>query len=157
MGTSAGTEVPEAAGDGEPVTCVASTEPVRRALDLFSGTGSVSVELALHGFLVDSLDADPACEALWQCDILSWDYKSAYAPGTFEVVFASPPARNIAQRKRPLPVIWPRRMPWWCALWKLLRTSNQKNGFWRTPVVVYSPPDLLWKGYPMSMWIIASL
>ena len=60
-------------------TCAAtSTNEVhsKRALDLFSGTGSVSRELENQGFHVTSLDIDPRAHATHTCNILKWEYKS---------------------------------------------------------------------------------
>ena len=54
-----------------------------RALDLFSGTGSVGNQLSKWGFQVTSLDNNPNCKATLCADILGWDFRGQYPPGYF--------------------------------------------------------------------------
>ena len=57
-----------------------------RVLDLFSGThsvGNVCKELGYECISLDLKDADI------NCDILKWDYKQAYPPGYFDIVWSS--------------------------------------------------------------------
>ena len=63
----------------------------KRALKLFKGTGSVGSVLKKLGYEVVSLDKDPRWNADLQVDILEWDFQSAYPPGFFDLVTASPP------------------------------------------------------------------
>jgi hypothetical protein len=79
---------------------------MRRALVLFSGTGSVDRSLAAAGFQVDNLDIDPKCGATWTCDVMDWDAWRDMAPGTYDFIHASPPctmysiARTTAKTPR---------------------------------------------------------
>ena len=63
---------------------------MKRLLELFSGTGSVGRWAEAHGYSVTSLDILPKSGATFTCDIMDWDYKQ-FAPGTFDVIWASPP------------------------------------------------------------------
>lgn len=72
---------------------------VLRALDLFSGTGSVGAQLSKWGFQVKSLDKDPKCKADICLDILSWDYKRAHPTGWFQVICASVPCEEYSSAK----------------------------------------------------------
>ena len=63
----------------------------RRVLELFSGTGSVGRWARAHGFEVVSLDILQSANATITSDIMLWDFKSAYPPGYFEIVWSSPP------------------------------------------------------------------
>ena len=69
---------------------------MRRALVLFTGTGSVDRSLEAVGFQVDSLDLDPKCNATWTCDILDWEAWREMAPGTYDFVWASPPCTQYS-------------------------------------------------------------
>ena len=67
-----------------------------RVLDLFSGTGSIKKALNSDDTCV-SLDinrrfGDPDIEI----DILEWDYKSAFNPGDFDVIFAGCPCTEYS-------------------------------------------------------------
>jgi len=79
---------------------------MRRALVLFTGTGSVDHSLEAAGFHVDSLDVDPKCNPTWCCDIMEWDAWTEIAPGTYDFIWASPPctqysiARSTAKTPR---------------------------------------------------------
>ena len=70
-------------------------EGVKRALVLFSGTGTVTSELSRLGFEVVSLDADPANKATLQTDLLKWDYRRSGLPrGHFHLMFVSLPGEH---------------------------------------------------------------
>ena len=81
---------------------------MRRALVLFSGTGSVDRSLEAAGFQVDNLDIDPKCGATWTCDIMDWGAWRDMAPGTYDFIWGSPPcteysiARTTAKTPRDL-------------------------------------------------------
>ena len=78
---------------------LSSNSHKRRVLELFSGTGSVGNEFVLHGFEVVSVDVDPKCEPTHTVDVLEWDYKSAYPPRWFDIIFASPPCDQFSHAK----------------------------------------------------------
>ena len=63
---------------------------VKRILEIFCGTKSIGKVFERNGWEVISLDIDPKWEPTICCDILQWDYKSAYPPGYFDVIHASP-------------------------------------------------------------------
>ena len=67
-----------------------------RMLDLFSGTHSVGRVACELGFSVTSLDL---CDASICCDVLAWDY-TAYEPGYFDVIWASPCCRTFSTVRR---------------------------------------------------------
>ena len=74
-----------------------------RALDLFSGTGSVAEALRAWGYEVVTVDNDKSRKADVQESILGWDY-SQYPAGYFDIVAASPPCTEYSQAmtaKRP--------------------------------------------------------
>lgn len=67
-----------------------------RVLDLFSGSGSVD---KVEGYDVTSVDNQPLVlgHRPTHCvDILKWDYKSLYEPGSFDIVWASPPCEQYS-------------------------------------------------------------
>ena len=59
-----------------------------RLLDLFAGTHSVGGVARALGFEVVSLDLSDATVC---CDVLDWDYASAYPVGYFDIIWGSPP------------------------------------------------------------------
>ena len=71
-----------------------------KCLDLFSGTGSVADSLKALGHDVVSLDVSChySTPDIVQ-DILTWDYKSAFKPGHFDFVWASPPCTEYSCMK----------------------------------------------------------
>ena len=84
-------EEPDHRGDQPTVP-----DPEARMLDLFSGTGSVGRVFQSEGYAVTSLDCDPKVQADIQVDILEWDYKSAFQPGDFAVIFCCPPCTEYS-------------------------------------------------------------
>ena len=78
---------------------------MRRALVLFTGTGSVDRSLEAVGFQVDSLDLDPKCNATWTCDVLDWEAYRDMEPGTYDFIHSSPPCTfySIARTRAKTP------------------------------------------------------
>lgn len=72
-----------------------------KILDLFSGTHSVQraidSDLRFHGWEVTSLDLSMSDI---NCDIMDWDYKSAFEPGHFDIIWASPVCVHFSRLKR---------------------------------------------------------
>jgi hypothetical protein len=60
-----------------------------KALELFSGTGSVSKVLRERGWECVTLDCDPKAEPDILCDIRDWD-PTVYPRGYFDYIHASP-------------------------------------------------------------------
>ena len=69
-----------------------------KLLELFSGTGSVGKIFKESGWTVVSLDRD--MDADFKTDIMDWDYKSMYEPGSFDVLWTSPLVLNIASQRQ---------------------------------------------------------
>jgi hypothetical protein len=67
-----------------------------RALDLFCGVKSVARVFEAHGYWVDTLDIDPDRRPTVCVDILDWNYRAAYAPGTFDLIAAPPPCKEYS-------------------------------------------------------------
>jgi hypothetical protein len=57
-------------------------------LELFSGTHSIGKVAKIRGYNVVSLDRD--LPATIETDIMTWDYKTAYPVGYFDIITASP-------------------------------------------------------------------
>jgi site-specific DNA-cytosine methylase len=68
-----------------------------RLLELFSGTGSVGTVFKEYGWEVVSLDRDMPADI--SCDIMDWDYKEAYDPHEFDIIWASPPCTEYGRAK----------------------------------------------------------
>ena len=86
------------------VVAQVENKSAKRALDLFSGTGSVSEELQRQGYEVVTLDVDPLCKATRVEDLMQWDYPHAgYAQGSFEVIWASPPCEQFSRARTTAP------------------------------------------------------
>lgn len=70
---------------------------VVKVLDLFSGTGSVAKICEKEGYECVSLDMNSVYhEPDIKMNILKWDYKKAYAPGHFDIVFAGVPCTEYS-------------------------------------------------------------
>ena len=75
-------------------------KPKPKALDLFSGKGSVKCALEARGYEVISLDIDPRFSPTIACDILRWDFEGdGYHRGDFVVIAASPPCAEYSRAK----------------------------------------------------------
>ena len=70
-----------------------------RALFLCSGTGSVGEPFREAGWEVTDVDWDGRYGAEIQTDITTWEYRSAYEPGHFDVVWASPDCRMYSMAR----------------------------------------------------------
>jgi hypothetical protein len=79
---------------------------MRRLLELFCGTKSVSKAVRHEFDEVISLDLDAAHEPTIRADILQWDY-TVYPPGHFHTVWASPPCTEFSCLNRS----WPNKVP----------------------------------------------
>ena len=69
-------------------------------LDLFTGTGSVKFVAEELGYHVISLDIDPKFRPTHVADINSFDYKSHFKPGDFDIIWASPPCQYFSQARK---------------------------------------------------------
>ena len=79
---------------------------MRRLLELFCGTKSVSKAVGHEFDEVISLDLDAAHEPTIVADIPQWDY-TVYPPGHFHTVWASPPCTEFSCLNRS----WPNKVP----------------------------------------------
>ena len=77
--------------------------PKPKMLDLFSGTGSVSRVFEDHGFEVVSVDIAENFSPTIVTDILTWDYKAAFQPGYFDIIFCSPPCDHFSRARTTAP------------------------------------------------------
>ena len=68
-----------------------------RVLELFAGTHSVGKVCKELGYEVVSLDLAGADINI---NILEWDYKKAFEPGHFDVIWASPPCHTFSNCRR---------------------------------------------------------
>ena len=69
----------------------------RLMLDLCSGTGSVGDVFEQHGFTVVTVDKEEKFQPTILADILTWDYRNAFAPGIeFEVISCGPPCTEFS-------------------------------------------------------------
>jgi hypothetical protein len=78
------------------------SSPKPKALDLFSGTGSVSKRLLELGYEVTSLDVNKGSKPTLLCDILQWKYKE-FPSGHFQLIAASPPCTEYSTAKSTAP------------------------------------------------------
>lgn len=67
-----------------------------KVLELFAGTKSVGRAFERLGHHVVSVDLDPTFQPSILVDMLSWDYASQFAPGTFGFIHASPPCTEYS-------------------------------------------------------------
>ena len=67
-----------------------------RALELFSGSGSVGRVLRTQGWEVTSVDMVAKFAPDICVDVLKWDYRAEYAEGHFEYIHASPPCTEFS-------------------------------------------------------------
>ena len=70
-----------------------------RILCLCSGTGSVGQPFRAAGWEVIDVDWDGRYNAEIQTDITKWDYKSAFPPQYFSVIWASPDCTQYSRAK----------------------------------------------------------
>jgi hypothetical protein len=59
-----------------------------KVLELFAGTGSVGNVFKEHGWEVVSLDRDLPADI--STDIMDWDYRSQFEPGSFDIILGIP-------------------------------------------------------------------
>jgi hypothetical protein len=88
-------------GGGGKVVGIASSG--KKALDLFSGSGSVAKRLTELGYEVVTLDINPRCRPTIVVDILRWQYRKKFHPGYFDLVVASPPCEMYSQARTTSP------------------------------------------------------
>ena len=88
----------------------------KRALDLFSGNGSVARVLRIHGNEVVTVDHRSYLKPEKCVELVEWDFRGDLRPGDFSVVVAHPP--------RQLEGGW----WWWRRSWKLSSIFNQIVG-----------------------------
>ena len=69
-----------------------------KALDLFSGTGSVASRLRDLGYEVVTLDKDPKAKAQIIVDVMLWQYKR-FPPKFFDLIAASVPCNEYSMAK----------------------------------------------------------
>ena len=66
-----------------------------RALDLFSGTQSITKAFRNSGHECDSLDLCPLGNPTFNANVLDWDFR-ALPPGHYDCIWASPPCENYS-------------------------------------------------------------
>ena len=71
-----------------------------KLLDLFSGGKSVTRVAESLGYTVTTLDIDKNTNPTVCANVLDFDYKSAWKPGDFDVVWASPPCDTFSAARR---------------------------------------------------------
>jgi hypothetical protein len=67
-----------------------------RLLDCFSGTGSVAKAARSMGWETVTLDLR---DADINCNILQWNYRAAFEPGHFDVIWGSPPCQMFSRAR----------------------------------------------------------
>ena len=71
-----------------------------KLLDLFCGTKSVAKVAESLGYEICTFDIDSKCEPDICADILEFDYKAAFVPGQFDVIWCSPPCDTFSVARR---------------------------------------------------------
>lgn len=104
----------------------------RKALDLFTGTGSVAGRLKELGYDVLTLDINPKCKADLTCDLLQWDYRE-YPPGYFSVIAASTPCAEYSQAKTTAPRDFPRADALVCRVLEIVEYFRPKTWWIENP------------------------
>ena len=82
-----------------------------RLLELFSGTGSIGRAFREAGWKVTSLDLEPKFRPDILCDVLRWDFRAAFPPGHFDMVWSSPPCTEYSGRSDAAHGALPRATP----------------------------------------------
>ena len=73
----------------------------KATLELCSGFASFShVARSEFGYDTTTIDNDPFFSPVVCTDILKWDYRGAFEPGHFDVIWASPPCTQYSNSKR---------------------------------------------------------
>ncbi|EPS57239.1 hypothetical protein M569_17581, partial [Genlisea aurea] len=85
-------------GKPETLVRIVDVETTKRALDLFSGTKSVSKVLKGWGYETITVDMDSRYQPDMCANILEWNYRQ-YPPGYFDIVTASPPCTEFSKAK----------------------------------------------------------
>ena len=68
----------------------------KKALDIFTGSGSVADALRKEGYEVFTLDIDPRSKANFTIKVLEWQVEKLFKPGFFHLVAASPPCTDYS-------------------------------------------------------------
>ena len=77
-----------------------------KLLDLFSGGKSVTRVAESLGYTVTTLDMNKNYQPDIIADVLDFDYREAFKPGDFDVVWASPPCDTFSAARRPTYTIY---------------------------------------------------
>ena len=70
-----------------------------RTLEIFAGTQSFSKGITASGGETVTVDILDKFKPTIVADIMSWDYKSAYPVGHFDIIWASPPCTEYSKAK----------------------------------------------------------
>ena len=111
--------------------------PVKRALNLFAGHGSLATGLKRRGYSVTSIDLAPSSQGNRVANVLDSDWLGDYSPDEFDVLVACPPSRKtrgvnptaydqVALVRRTLEIVeyfQPDK-------WFLILARNAKGGDW---------------------------
>ena len=71
-----------------------------KLLDLFSGGKSVTRVAESLGYTVTTLDINKNYKPDIIANVLDFDYREAFKPGDFDVVWASPPCDTFSKARR---------------------------------------------------------
>ena len=97
-----------------------------RALDLFSGTGSVAKRLRELGYSVTTLDFLPKNNPDIVTDLLEWEYKQ-FPPKHFKVIAASVPCAQYSVAKTTAPRDLPRADALVCRVLEIVKYFQPKT------------------------------